>query len=168
MPPEHCKKLLFIGPLKAERRTLPAKWVLARSGHTAEPNIMQMDSNGDGNATVGWGWTLNRDPIPQTPIWGPLLAPFSRKTRKKPEILSTNRDFFLFRYISGSRGRIDKVETGLISVPPPDLNPEKSGGIRGYAAYPGKWAPKSLHTTLLVRSLSRSAKCLVVFGLRCG
>ena len=63
-----------------------------------------MDSNGDGNATVGWGWTLNRDPIPQTPIWGPLLAPFSRKTRKKPEILSTNREFFFDSAISQEVG----------------------------------------------------------------
>ena len=43
-------------------------WVLARSGPTGQPNIIQMDSNGDGNATVGWGWTLNQDPIPQTPL----------------------------------------------------------------------------------------------------
>ena len=63
-----------------------------------------MDSNGDGNATVGWGWTLNRDPIPQTPLWGPLLAPFSRKTRKKPEILSTNREFFFDSAISQEVG----------------------------------------------------------------
>ena len=85
-------------------RDLKGPGVLFRSGDTAEPDIEQMDSNGDGNATVGWGWTLNRDPIPQTPLWGPLLAPFSRKTRKKPEILSTNREFFFDSAISQEVG----------------------------------------------------------------
>ena len=103
---------------------------------------------------------------PPDPALGAPIGPIFSKNTKKTGDFDYKPGIFLFRYISGSRGRIDKVETGLLSVPPLDLKPLKNGGIRGYAAYPVIWAPKSLHTTLLVRSLSRSAKCLVGFCLR--
>ena len=89
-----------------------------------------MDSNGDGNATGAGDGPPIEIPAPRPRFGGPFWPHFHEKHEKKPELLNTNR------YISGSRGRIDKGETGLISVPPPDLSPLKKVGIRGYAAYP--------------------------------
>ena len=64
------------GPVKTG---VVVEGVLFRSGDTAQPNIVQLDSGGDGNETGSRGWTPSRDPSPQTPLWGLFRAPFSRK-----------------------------------------------------------------------------------------
>ena len=124
-----------------------SRGILFRSGDTAQPDIEQMDSNGDGNATGGWGWTPNRDPIPQIPLWGPFLAPyltfdfcvFSKNTKKNGDF-EYKPGFFIPLYL---RKYGTMVDLGVGSTKLKHVynvchpqSPLKKRGIRSYAAYP--------------------------------
>ena len=70
--------------------------VLFRSGDTAQPNIVQLDSNGDGNATGGRNRPLIEIPAPRPRFGGSLGPHFLEKHEE-------NRGF--------------QVKTGIFLIP---------------------------------------------------
>ena len=74
---------------------------------------------------------------PPDPDLGAPIGPIFSKNTKKTGDFEYKPGIFFDSAISQEVGVGSTVEIGPQCLTPPDLNPEKSGGIRGYAAYPG-------------------------------
>ena len=104
---------------------------------------------------------------PPDPDLGAPIGPIFSKNTKKTGDFEYKPGIFFDSAISQEVGVGSTKLKQVYNVHHPHtLFRKKTGAYGAIAAYPVIWAPKSLHTTLLVRSLSRSAKCLVGFGLR--
>ena len=79
-------------------------------------------------------------PIPR---FGGSLGPhFLEKHEENRGFQVQTRNFFLFHYISGSSGRINKLVLSPLCNPPQGLNPDNSGPPRGQIHYPGSGPPE--------------------------